>query len=204
MAKSVKQYDILLKTAIICVAVLANTFMSGKPVEARDKWFFSLYGGQVSDTAFNEIIRFNTQFEDYYLAAVALGKELWSYRDTVALEAEGQVVQHFKGKAHQEFNAVLSLRWLRFPWNAYLNTSIAFGNGISYATRDPEFEEKEADDHITSQTLYYLMLEIAFALPSEPSWSIFTRIHHRSSVFGLIEGAFSASNYVCTGVRYRF
>jgi len=190
--------------SLFCLTVLAAVLFAAKGTAAEDKWFLSIYGGQVSDTAFNEVIRFNTQFEDYYLAAVALGKELWFYRETLALEAEGQIVQHFKGKEHQEFNAALILRWLPFPWDDTIDTSIAIGNGISYATRDPEFEIKEADDNITSQTLYYLMLEIAFALPGESRWGVFTRVHHRSSVFGLIDGVFAASNYVCAGIRYKF
>jgi len=186
------------------LAAAALVFVASDASGAGDRWFLSVYGGQLSDTAFNEVIRFNTQFENYYLAAVALGKELWSYRETLALEAEGQAVQHFEGKDHQEFNALLILRWLPFPWDNYIDTSIAFGNGISYATRDPEYEEKEADDNVTSQWLYYLMLEIVFSLPEEPSWAVFTRVHHRSSVFGLIDGVFAASNYVCVGLRYRF
>jgi hypothetical protein len=190
--------------ALFYLTVLTVVLFTTNDSAAEDKWFLSVYGGQVSDTAFNEVIRLNTKFEDYYLAAVALGKELWSYQKALTLEAEGQIVQHFKGKEHQEFNAVLILRWLPFPWDDYLDTSIAFGNGISYATRDPEFEINEADDNVTSQTLYYLMLEIVFALPGESRWGVFTRVHHRSSVFGLIDGVFAASNYVCAGLRYSF
>jgi len=179
-------------------------FLSGSKSEARDKWFLSVYGGQVTDTAFNEVVRFQTKYEDYYLVALALGRELWSYKEIITLEAEGQIVQHFEGKAHQEFNAVFNLRFLPFPWDDYIDTSIAIGNGISYATQDPEFEIEKADDNLTSQILYYLMLEIVFQLPKESRWGIFTRIHHRSSLFGLIDGVFAASNYVCVGVRYRF
>jgi hypothetical protein len=189
--------------SLLCFACAALLSMSTGAF-AEERWFLSVYGGQLSDTAFNEIVRFNTDFEDYYLAAVAVGKELWSFRETLALEAEGQAVQHFEGKKHQEFNALLTLRWLPFPWDRYLDTSIGLGNGISYATRDPEYEEKEADDNVTSQWLYYLMLEVVFAPPGESSWGVFTRVHHRSSVFGLIDGVFAASNYVCAGIRYTF
>ncbi len=190
------------KTSWMIIAAVMLLNAGAADVEA--KWFVSVYGGQVSDTAFNEVVRFQTQFEDYYLAAVALGRELWSYKEVVAIEAEGQIVQHFKGKAHQEFNAALILRWLPFPWDDYLDTSLAIGNGLSYATRDPEFEIETADDNLTSQTLYYLMLEVVFSLARESKWGVFTRIHHRSSVFGLVDGAFAASNYVCAGIRYRF
>ncbi len=187
-----------------CWIVLAVMCVTTGTAEAQEKWFISVYGGQVSDTAFNEIIRFHTKFEDYYLAALTLGREFWSYKDKLALELEGQFVQHFEGKAHQEFNAALNLRWLPFPWDDYIDTSVAMGNGISYATRDPEFEIETADDNLTSQVLYYMMLEVAFSLGKQSDWTVFTRIHHRSSVFGLIEGTFAASNYVCAGLRYRF
>jgi len=194
----------IIPNGLFYVTLLTAVLFTAIPSEAGGDWFLSVYGGQVSDTAFNEVIRFDTKFEDYYLAAVALGKELWSDRKYLALEAEGQVVQHFKGKAHQEFNAALNLRWLPFPWDDYIDTSIALGSGISYATRDPEFEINEADDNVTSQWMYYLMLEVVFALPGDTPWGVFTRVHHRSSVFGLIDGVFAASNYVCAGIRYTF
>ena len=89
----------------------------------------------------------------------ALSREAGSYKDAVTIEVEGQVGQHLKGKTHLEFNIALVLRWLRPPWGNYVDTSLSIGNGLSSATRDPEFELETIDEHTTNQVLYYLMLE---------------------------------------------
>jgi hypothetical protein len=172
---------------------------------AEDGYFLSLYGGQVSDTQFNAIVRGIVDFKDYYLVAGALGKELMVWKDRIGIEVEGQVVKHIKGSEHWEFNPLLTLRWLPFPWDQTLDTSFAWGNGFSYATEDPEFEvEESSHGNRTSQVLYYFMVEWVFAFPDAPQWGFFSRIHHRSSVFGLIDGIMAGSNYVTLGLRYHF
>jgi hypothetical protein len=172
---------------------------------AEDGYFLSLYGGQVSDTQFNAIIRGIVDFKDYYLVAGALGKELMVWKDRIGIEVEGQIVKHINGSEHWEFNPLLTLRWLHFPWDQTLDTSFAWGNGLSYATEDPEFEvEESSHGNKTSQVLYYFMVEWVFAFPDVPQWRVFSRIHHRSSVFGLIDGIMAGSNYVTLGLRYAF
>jgi hypothetical protein len=172
---------------------------------ADDGYFLSLYGGQASDTQFNAIIRGMVEYKDYYLIAGTLSKELMVYKDRVGIEVEGQVVKHIEGQEHWEFNPVLTLRWLPFPWDNKIDTSFAWGNGLSYATEEPRFEiEESSRTDETSQWLYYFMMEMAFVLPEVSNWSIFSRIHHRSSVFGIIDGLFTGSNFVTFGVRYYF
>ena len=56
---------------------------------ADDEYFLSLYGGQVSDTQFNAIVRGILDYRDYYLVALALGKEIAVYKDKVGIEMEG-------------------------------------------------------------------------------------------------------------------
>ena len=45
-----------------------------------------------------------------------------------------------------EFNGLIIARWRLFPWDKYLDTSFAIGDGISYATEVPEIEEKKDTD----------------------------------------------------------
>jgi hypothetical protein len=189
---------------LIAIAPLLFISIAGT-ASADDGYFLSLYGGQVSDTQFNAIIRGIVDFKDYYLIAGALGKELMVYKDKVGIEVEGQIVKHIEGKEHWEVNPVLTLRWLPFPWDKKVDTSFAWGNGFSYASEEPEFEvEESSHTHRTSQVLYYFMVEWVFSLPDVPKWSVFSRIHHRSSVFGLIDGVMAGSNYVTFGLRYHF
>ncbi len=171
---------------------------------AQREHFISLYAGRFSNNALNEVIRFETEFENSYVFVLSGGKEIGRYKDLIGLELEGQLGVHSGDQSHAEINGAFTIRWLKFPWDRYLDTSFAFGNGLSYAFRKPPLEKRESDDGDTSKVLYYILVEWAFALPQEPQWEFFLRAHHRSSVFGLIDGLFAASNFGGVGIRYRF
>ena len=62
-------------------------------------------------------------------------------------------------------------------------------------------EEEDTNDD-AQRALNYLLLELAFGLPQHPRWDLVVRLHHRSSVFGLVgEGG---SNFVCGGIKFGF
>ncbi len=134
-----------------------------------------------------------------------------AYADTFATTGahldwvwEGQLVQHLGEQRHQELNILLLARWTRFPWDNYLNTSIAFGQGLSFATREPPLEPRTDTDEESSRLLNYLLVEVEVARPGEQRWSLVARVHHRSGVFGLYGGVRGGSNFVGAGLRYRF
>jgi hypothetical protein len=133
-----------------------------------------------------------------------LGKEIARYRDRISYELEGQIAVHNGRQSHEEINGAVTLRWLPFPWDRYLDTSFAFGNGLSYATAEPPLEILDSDEKKSSQWLYYLFVEIAFAHPDHRQWDFFIRTHHRSGVFGLFHDVNSGSNFIGPGIRYRF
>lgn len=58
------------------------------------------------------------------------------------------------------------------------------------------------DDEDAQRALNYLLVEVALGLPKYPRWDLVFRIHHRSSVFGLV-GA-GGSNFVCGGIKFGF
>jgi len=99
-----------------------------------------------------------------------------------------------------EFDPYIAARWANFPWNAYINTSLGFGEGISYATSIPAIELK--DNQNTKRLLNYLMFEATVALPSCPRLQLLARIHHRSGAYGLYHAGNTGSNDIGLGVRY--
>ena len=110
---------------------------------------------------------------------------------------------------HYEMNGVIVIRWLKFPWERYIDIDFAAGEGISYATQPPPIEVdthavNHGDDHHTSRWLNYLMFELTVALPRFASWHTFYRVHHRSGDFGLFNGVSDGSNFICLGIRYDF
>lgn len=186
------------------LAGICTILLTCRPSHATGEWFASIYAGQYSNTALNEIIRLNTDFEHSHVYVLSLGKELGIYKDVIGYELEGQVAWHSGMQHHEEVNCAFTLRWLPFPWDDYLDTSFAFGNGLSYATDEPELEIREGDENKSNQVLYYILVELAFALPRQPQWNLFVRIHHRSSVFGVIDNITTGSNFVGPGLRYKF
>ncbi len=191
------------------ITVLIISLWTCSPIMAGDEptaepWFASIYYGRFSDTVLIENLRFDHDFENSNVYVLSLGKELGRYKEWIAVEVEGQVGHHTGRQDHQEFNVALTLRYLPFIWDRVVDTSFAFGNGVSYATGIPALEEEAAGDDQANQWLYYILVEWAFSLPSHPQWDLFWRVHHRSGIYSRWAGEDAVSNFVGLGIRYRF
>jgi hypothetical protein len=167
----------------------------------RLKWFLTIYGGAHAQDDIGDIFTFDAKFEDNdYIAVVALAREFWHYKKYISFEIEGQIGKHFNNDTFWEFNGLIIGRWHAFPWNKYVDTSVAVGDGLSIYTEVSKVEKE--DDEDAQKTLNYLMFELALGLPQYPRWDLVVRIHHRSSIFGLY-GA-GGSNYLTGGIKFSF
>ena len=200
MRIGVVKYPALLCLSLIIV-ILAGSCGTGS---AESDWSATLYGAVLLQGNLSDGSLLYSGFEDSYLTSLAITKRMVSYADKIDFELEGQIVKHFRGQEHWEFNALGAARWLPFPWDRYLDTSFAFGVGLSFATETPKVEEDRRGDGQTQEVLTYLMLELELALPDSQHWSCVTRIHHRSGAFGLFNGVTGASNAWGFGIKYRF
>lgn len=171
---------------------------------ADNQWSLTLYGAVLLKGNLSDASLLYSGFEDSYLLALALARRVASYKDKIDLELEGQVVKHFEGQDHWEFNGLAAIRWLPFPWDSYIDTSFASGAGLSYAAETPKVELQRRGDDQSTKLLTYLMIELAFSLPQTPDWSLVTRVHHRSGAFGLFSGVTGASNGWGFGIKYSF
>ena len=179
---------------------LADDNKNGDDIK-RHNWFLTIYGGAHAQDTIEDVFTFNAKFEDNdYIAVAALAREFWRYKDYISFEAEGQIGKHFNNDTFWEFNGLIIGRWHVFPWNKYVDTSLAVGDGLSCYTEISKVEKDDDDD--AQKTLNYLLFELALGLPQYPRWDLVVRIHHRSSVFGLY-GA-GGSNYVTGGVKFSF
>lgn len=158
-----------------------------------------LYGGQVSDNEYDEIVLGETELEDSYLLAAAWTGVLGRPHRWFRVEGEINLAGHFGLQDHGEANALVSLRLTRFPWDSLLDTSLAMGLGPSYAFETPPLEAAYGDGE---RLLAFWLTEITVdPYPNSP-WNGLVRIHHRSSVFGLVSDAYG-SNFITVGVGYR-
>jgi hypothetical protein len=189
------------RSLLLLLLVFFMHLLAGN-ASAQSKWYVFLYGGQLTDGNLGETFAADINFVDSYLMAMGTARELARYKDWISVEAEGQFVQHFGIQDHQEVNLALVLRWLAFPWDCYLDTSFAWGDGISYATDIPEVETDRHHNE-SAHFMDYMMFELTFSLPQLPRWSLLARIHHRSGCFGLFEGVNGGgSNALCLGLKY--
>jgi hypothetical protein len=172
--------------------------------EEHYKWALTLYGGPHAQKNLEDVVTLQATFpDDTYIVVLALTREVWRYQNLLTLEAEGQVGKHFGEMNHWEFNGLLAMRWLPFPWDKYVETSFAVGDGLSYATEVPEVELE--DDENAEELLNYFLLELTLGLPQHRRWDFVARIHHRSGVFGLFGNVeHGGANFVTGGIKYRF
>ncbi len=191
----------LLSWATLSGGFAGTGWAGAAPAERESIWSVSAYVGQVTYTRFNEIVRFDTDFRDSYVAALAAGRVVHEHGANARWEIEGQVAHHWGKQDHAEINAALLLRWTRFPWDDWVRTSIALGAGPSYALDVPAIEEERHDR--ASRRLFFMPFEITAGPPGEDRWEGFVRVHHRSGVFDVVSRA-SGSNFVALGLRRRF
>jgi hypothetical protein len=185
--------------AMICLASLClPRHAEGAPGDS----YIVAYAGRYSDSALAEDILTLQEivFEDAYLATVGYGRIFRQPSERRHWEMEAQLARWFGDQTNYELNAAVIHRWNAFPWDHRIDTSLAIGNGLSWATDTPELEEKLEVDG-TERLLYYLSLEAAFSPPTSDRWAVILRMHHRSGMFGLF-GVSSGSNTLSLGLRF--
>jgi hypothetical protein len=186
-----------LLAAFACTPALAGA--------AERPTHLAVYVAQYSPQRLVDILSERPQFGSSHLAAVAWSRSLSEAERSLRWEVEGQFVQHAGRQSHQEVNAVIVARWMRFPWDHRLDTRVAFGEGLSYASRTPAIEPRaQRPDEESVRLLNYLLLEIEVVVPRRERWSVFTRIHHRSGVAGIFGNVQGGSNFIGLGARYRY
>ena len=163
-------------------------------------WFVTVVGGVYSGSQLLEIPA-RLDLKDSYTFGVSVSKQFAEWTRYIRFEGELQVIKHFGDQDHWEFTGSVNARWVVFPWNRYVETTLAFGEGLSWATEIPALEKADPTNSANRQLLNYILIEVTFAIPESP-WSLVTRIHHRSGVFGLF--GHSGSNVLEAGIRYRF
>lgn len=165
-------------------------------------WSFMLYRGTTAEEKLEEVLlgRYHSAGETIYsaeLAYIMYKKQPW-FLIQLAGNIAGRFADHSKMVPEADLYGML--RYTNFPWNKYLLTTLAVGDGFSYAAGIPAVEGEGSKN-----MLNYLIFELTFALPRYPNLRLVGRIHHRSSVFNLYAGAErTGSNNVGIGIRYYF
>ena len=186
---------------LLIPAVIALLPLASAPAAFADKeWAVTLLGGQYSGSKLLDLGA-RLDFKDSYTAGLAVSYQFVDWGPHIRWELEGQMQKHFGEQEHVEFASTINARWITFPWNRYLETSVAIGGGLSVTSEVPVLEKRDPDNSNAATLLHYLLLEAEIGLPNS-NWSLVGRVHHRSGIFGLF--SHSGSNVLAVGVRYRF
>lgn len=177
------------------------TLVSAPAAFAEKEWAVTVLGGQYSGSQLLKLGGGTLDFKDSYTAGLSLSYQFVDWGPHMRWELEGQALQHVGEQEHVEFASSINVRWITFPWNRYLDTSVAIGGGLSVTSEVPVLEERDPDNSQAATLLHYLLIEAAVGLPSS-NWSLVARVHHRSGIFGLF--SHSGSNVLALGLRYRF
>ena len=187
-----------------CGLVAALALPLSAVAEASD-WSIGAYAGKYYDTEPAGFTQGRANFLEHYLVAVTAKKTLWqSATLPLSLELDGMVGLQNGVATLGEVAVAPALRWSGFPWNNMVHTSFSAAPiGISYTTSVSPLELGK--DGKGSRILNWLFLEVALSRPEDKSTEVFMRLHHRCSVYDLLNnyGA-NGEDFATVGVRRRF
>jgi hypothetical protein len=195
------------KSILFCLFLYFGPQASAQTSQAFPEQAVAVYVGRTTTNAFtHHFIRpWSLDFAPSNLAAVAYSRHLatlWPDH----LELEGEVFGDIRWGEDDlwEAGAALTFRWTKFPWNETVKTSFAISTlGVSYTSKLPAQEDRNFIGD-GSKWLHVFSPEVTFADPENPQLEGLIRLHHRSGVFGAINGVYGGSNVLSVGVRYRF
>lgn len=195
----------LLLLLLLVFSTSANVFADNSSLPTHHqqyRWHLTAYGGPLILHNMGEILGgFQTTHNGDNVGVLALAREIYKTDRFLSLELEGQVGKHF-GTHNRQWEMVgLGIgRWRIFPWDDFIDTSFAFGAGLSYYNKLSKTELIKNEN--AQRLLGYLMMEVTLALPQFPNVNLVGRLHHRSGAKGVIGK--SGSNYLCGGLKISF
>ena len=147
----------------LLLIVTVMTVFTGKTI-ASDDFAATVYGGRMTDGVFEEALPGLADFVDAYVVVGALSWTFSRYlENSLSFELEGQVGKWFGDQHNLEFNLPVVMRWSKFPWNNYVSTSLAFGLGPSYASKEPA-AEIDRDDSTQKFLAYWFQAALGLFL----------------------------------------
>lgn len=136
----------------------------------------------------------------------AAGHALAWIGDSVSLDVEAQAVRHYGRGEFWELGTTLVARFQGVDLPKWLGgftilDGASIGIGPSFTTEIPPLE---ADRGRISHMLNQVMVELVDPEPADGPVRLIDRVHHRSGIYGLINGIVGGSDYIGRGLQFRF
>lgn len=168
-------------------------------------WSIGGYAGQYYDSEPAGIVNGHADFLNQYIVALTANRTVWSTQALpLSLEVDGMIGYQFGLASLGEIAIAPVFRWSSFPWKDTLQTDFRVGPlGISYTTSLSPLERGTNDRG--SQTLNFFLVELAFSLPQKKSEEVFLRLHHRCSLYDVLNnyGA-NGEDFLAVGFRQHY
>ena len=188
-----------------CILVFLSVLLAGRAGAETFDWSIGAYGGRYYDSEPAGWTQGRANYLDQYLVALTASKTLWrSETLPMSVELDGMLGQQSGIASLTEIAVVPVLRWSSFPWRNLLQTDLRIGPiGASYTSSVSPLERGREGKG--SQTLSFLVIELAVSSPNKPSEEFFARLHHRCTIYDLLNdyGA-NGEDFFAIGYRHRF
>lgn len=189
------------------IAIVLSAALLGQPpaLAAEPDWSVGIYGGKFYDTEPAGFTQGKANYLNHHMLAVTGTKTLWRSESLpMSIELDAMIGQQFGLDSLTEIAFAPVLRWSSFPWKDTLQTDLRLGPlGYSYTSKVSALEL--GPEGKGSRTLNFLMIELAFSRPKDKSHEVFMRLHHRCSIYDLLNnyGA-NGEDFLTFGYRVRF
>jgi hypothetical protein len=169
---------------------------------------FSAYAGHGADHDLpglpTAIVRGPIRWEDARFVGVGAGREIGSLADSFHYGYEVILLKHHGLQHNGELGAAWTLRAPPLQWGP-VGVDFMAGAGASYALGRPTYEDGPVDNPSRRYRLQFLALfELQWRLAQVEHWSLVTRVHHRSGIYGIVAPRHVGSNFLVAGIRYHF
>lgn len=191
-----------------------NSNSKSRPAKPKKRWGLLIYHSWMTNNNIGSILTAqNVHFKYGTMNSINLSYQLDPanplrrlFKPLVStIEVAGNITQrHDPNALIYEFDPYLNFRWKTFPWDHYVTTTFAIGDGISYATGIPVREQHDSSNNNAKRLLNFLVIEATFAAPSYPYLQFVVRVNHRCGAWGLFGAGNLSSNAVGLGIRYLF
>jgi len=104
------------------------------------------------------------------------------------------------GDNYYNINFAGTLKWIDFPWNKYLYTTLASGVGLGYFEQINNYDRKKHVNQERSQWKFYWPFQLTLALPKFKRHQVVLYNDHWSGGFGI----FDDGGFDTYGIAYRF
>ncbi len=138
-----------------------------------------------------------------FSASRRLGHLVWNtgghtFTPQIELPFTVELVDENSGSGFFAFSGSLNLRWVDFPWNDYVKTTLAMGVGLNYSERIYRIDQLRHAGDDRSHLKFNWPIQATFALPGYPDRQLTVFIIHHSGGHVFDSGGFNA-----LGVGYR-